>query len=291
MPPFLFDDPIFTQQNQTASFRLVAFDLDHTVLKNDGTLSSVTLSALKMLNEKQIHIVIASGRPYSSLPKELLDFPGIDYAITSNGAALIRLHPLEYIDQIFLPTEEVRSLVSSFGDKYPLEVFINGQGYANQEYVESPSLFGAKERQAAYIQATRIPVKNMTGFIVEHQSEIESLDILVPTIQTNQNLRQQLCPEYPNLHITSSNDHMIEISHGKAGKGNRLAHLLQLLHISPAECVAFGDGDNDADMLQMAGLGIAMENASVAAKKAASYLTYSNEEDGVAAILNYLKWN
>lgn len=52
-----------------------------------------------------------------------------------------------------------------------------------------------------------------------------------------------------------------------------------------------GDGDNDADMLQMAGLGIAMENASLTAKKAASYLTYSNEEDGVAAVLNYLNWN
>lgn len=291
MPPFLFDDPRFTQQNQAVSFRLVAFDLDHTVLKNDGTLSSVTRATLKMLNEKQVHIVIASGRPYSSLPKELLDFPGIDYAITSNGAALVKLHPLEYIDQIFLPREEVWSLVSSFGSQYPLEIFIDGQGYANREYVERPDLFGAKERQVSYIQSTRIPVENMTTFIKEHLEEIESLDILVPTIQINQDLRQQLCPRYPNLHITSSNDHMIEISHITAGKGNRLAHLLQLLHLSPAECIAFGDGDNDADMLQMAGIGIAMENASVAAKKAASYLTYSNEDDGVAAILNYLKWN
>lgn len=291
MPPFLFDDPIFIQQNQTAPFRLVAFDLDRTVLKKDGTLSPVTRSALNMLKEKHVPIVIASGRPYSSLPKELLDFPGIDYAITSNGAALVKLHPMEYIDQIFLPSKEVRSLVSSFSDKYPLEVFIRGQGYANQEYVKSPVLFGANERQAAYIQSTRIPVENMAAFVLEHQTEIESLDILVPTIQINENLRRQLCPQYPNLHITSSNDHMIEISHSTAGKGNRLAHLLQLLHISPEKCVAFGDGDNDADMLQMAGLGIAMENASLTAKKAASYLTYSNEEDGVAAVLNYLNWN
>lgn len=284
----IFHNPDFKQNNQAASYRLVAFDLDRTVLRNDGSLSPATRSVLKELIDRQIHIVIASGRPYSSLPQELLEFPGIDYAITSNGAALVHIHPFEYIDQIFLPVQALRSLVDTYASLYPLEVFINGQGYASQEYVDSPTSFGAKAEHISYVQSTRIPVDNMPKFIFSHQDEIESMDILVPSAQINQDVRRLLCDQYPELHITSSNDHMIEISHGNAGKGNRLSHLLQLLHLSPEECITFGDGDNDADMLSMAGLGIAMENASEAAKKAAAWLTFSNENDGVAAALQLI---
>ena len=284
----IFHHPDFKQKNQAVPYRLVAFDLDRTILRNDGNLSPATRSVLQTLVERKIHIVIASGRPYTSLPQELLDFPEIEYAITSNGAALIRIHPFEYIDQLFIPAQQLQKLVHSYAALYPLEVFISGQGYASREYVESPTSFGANEEHINYVQSTRIPVENMPEFIFRHQDEIESMDILVPSAQINQEIRQILCPKYPELHITSSNDHMIEISHGNAGKGNRLIHLLQLLHLSPEECITFGDGDNDADMLRISGLGIAMENASEAAKKAAACITLSNENDGVAAALRLI---
>ena len=82
---------------------------------------------------------------------------------------------------------------------------------------------------------------------------------------------------------------MLEIGNSSAGKGNTLAVMLERLGIAPGEAMAFGDGDNDKEMLACVKYGIAMANASEDCKKAAYFVTASNEEDGVGkAIRRFL---
>ena len=88
-----------------------------------------------------------------------------------------------------------------------------------------------------------------------------------------------------NAYITSSSPRLIEIAAAEAGKGASLRRLCELLSV-PAQCVAaFGNGDNDADMLSFAGLGVAMENATEACIAASDAVCASNDEHGVAQMI------
>ena len=88
--------------------------------------------------------------------------------------------------------------------------------------------------------------------------------------------------EVPDLYVTSSIDRLLELSHRDAGKHAGLRFVMERLGLSREEVAAFGDGDNDAEMLAFAGTGIAMENASPACLAAADLVTKSCQEDGVA---------
>ena len=85
--------------------------------------------------------------------------------------------------------------------------------------------------------------------------------------------------------MTTSAPHLIEISDEAAGKHAGLKKLLEMLKIDPSEAIAFGDGDNDSEMLREAGLGVAVSNAGELCRAAADMITASNEEDGVAEAL------
>ena len=86
----------------------------------------------------------------------------------------------------------------------------------------------------------------------------------------------------PDIYITSSVRQLIEISHRDTGKHSGVRFVAERLRLSPADIAAFGDGDNDADMLSYVGCGIAMANASPACLAAADHVTLDHREDGVA---------
>ena len=290
---FLEND-IFHKENlsilkqKAGTYRLICLDLDHTLLRNDGTISDFSRTILEKAARNHIHVVIASGRPFQALPPEVLSLSGLQYIITSNGAVLQKLHPFSRMRHFCLSSESLMSLVRDFKKYFPIEVFMDGQGYAEERYIENPVAFGAKPSHIPYIRSTRLPVNDMEAFTLKHGGEIESLDIIVPDDKVNRYLRDTIALSYPEVHVTSSTTHLVEISSKDAGKENQLKYLAQHLHISMQQCISFGDGDNDADMLQACGLGIAMENASEGAKKAAAFVTSSNEADGVAAALNLI---
>ena len=89
----------------------------------------------------------------------------------------------------------------------------------------------------------------------------------------------------PGAYITSSSPRLIEISDAEAGKGASLRRLCDILKIPASAVAAFGNGDNDADMLAFAGLGVAMKNATAACIASADLVCGSNDEHGVAQML------
>ena len=91
-----------------------------------------------------------------------------------------------------------------------------------------------------------------------------------------------------DVYVTSSSPRLIEISAAEAGKGAALQRLAQILNITPQHIAAFGNGDNDADMLAFAGLGIAVKNASKRCLAAADYICPTNDEHGVAITIEKL---
>lgn len=263
--------------------RCIALDLDQTALNEQGRLAPETREALEYAISKGIHIVIASGRPFGALPTDVLSVPGIEYAITSNGAAVYHIPTGKCLHNYTLTPNSVRQIMQLTAEEpITYETFIAGIAYADADYVRDPASFGTSEQGIAYIQRTRRPEPDIIGFIRQHETELDSIDVIVRDKTTQRRLWDLLEQSVPDIYVTSSVWQLIEISHRDAGKHSGLQFLSELLDLTPAEIAAFGDGDNDADMLAFAGCGIAMANASPACLAAADCVTLDHRRHGVA---------
>lgn len=119
----------------------------------------------------------------------------------------------------------------------------------------------------------------------EHEDELDSLDIVAADPVLYKKIEEQIPLVTKAVYTTSAVSYRLEISHKNSGKATGLAYVLNLLDITPEETVAFGDGDNDVEMLVFAGLGVAMENATENCKSAADTVCDRCENDGVAKFL------
>lgn len=273
------------------NIKCIALDLDRTTLNANGRLSEGNYKALCHAIENGVHIVIASGRSFDTLPKDVLAVPGIEYAITSNGAAIYHIPTKTCLHEYKMTPDSIECVLQVAG-KYQvaLEVFIDGVAYALKSYVEDPVAYGTTPQAIPYIQSTRNPVADIVSFIREHIDHIDSMDIVVSNDQQKQLIWDKLKCSCNEIYITSSVSQLIEISHKDAGKHSGLRFIREYLNLNSEETAAFGDGDNDIDLLNEAGIGIAMENASPKCKEAATYITKHHDKDGVAyGILKLLK--
>ncbi len=263
--------------------RLAALDLDDTTLMSDGSLSLETESAIRMAIDAGIEVVIASGRAFNSLPKAVCGIPGIRYAITSNGAAVVLNPSGERLMSLTLHPDETVRILELF-DGELMEAFIDGQAYCDARYMDDPVLYGCSPRYVSYVKTTRLPVEDMRAFMLESAGRLDSIDIMCRSSEHKAMLWERT-GSLTRAYVTSSSPRLIEIADADAGKGAALRRLCRELNI-PRECVAaFGNGDNDADMLTFAGTGVAVENAGERCRAAADIICPANDDNGVAKIL------
>ena len=161
-----------------------------------------------------------------------------------------------------------------------------GAAYAQASYVEDPVRYGARAESIAYIQKTRRPVDDILAFIQEHIRELDCMNIVVG--ERKKELWDKILEEVEDIYVTTSVKQLLEITHKDGGKASGMRFLLERLGIEAGQLLAFGDGDNDKELLKMAGLGIAVENAVPGCKEAADEITLSNDDDGVAVVLEQL---
>ena len=283
--------------------KCIALDLDRTTLDSQGHLSEENRTAIESAVADGIHVVVASGRSLDSLPAEITDIKGIRYAITSNGAAVYDLRERKCLRQFKMTPASVEDILrhmepermkDAYGEaagmsevemseiEISYEAFIDGKAFAESRYVADPVRFGAMPQAISYIQGTRAPVEDMRTFICEHKSELDCIDLVVKNEDMKRKLWKNLRENVRDVYITSSVRQLLEISHRDAGKESGAKFLLEYLGLAREELAAFGDGDNDSGLLQYAGIGFAVANASPECRDAADEIVASNDENGVA---------
>ncbi len=263
--------------------RLIASDLDGTLLRNDKSLSSETVEAIRKAGELGVHFVPSTGRAFEAVPQNVRELPGLQYVITSNGAAIYSLAEKRRIYQCLVPAEAVDQLLEiSMPENMTIEVFVKGVPYTAAEHIKDPAKYGATAFGIEYVKRTRHPVDNIREFVAENRTNVDSFDFVCGDPVILNAVKTEIVEKIPGVYVTSSISHLLEIGNADAGKGKTLLHLLGFLDILPEEVMAFGDADNDLDMIQSVKFGIAMGNASEHLKEAAYHITDSNEEDGVA---------
>lgn len=263
--------------------KLIALDLDRTTLNAKGKISKINRQAIMDAMEAGVHVCIASGRAFDTLPEDVVSIPGIEYAITSNGAAIYQIKGKRLLKSYLLTPQSV-DIILEMSKGYPVtyEAFIDGIAYASEEYIKNPMKFGATPQGVIYVQSTRKPVADIVSFIRDNKEHLDSIDIVVNGNELKEELRTKIAAATSEVYQTSSVKQLLEIAHCNAGKKSGVEFLVHHLGIERNQTAAFGDADNDIDMIEYAGCGIAMENATANLMKVADYVTLHHDKDGVA---------
>ncbi len=266
-------------------YKSVFCDLDKTLLDADGKLSSYSKDIIEKLLDKGIDFVPCSGRAFNSLPVELSGVRGLKYTVTSNGVSIDDFVNKKSIDYVLVPEVIPSRLMEIVGNRnVEFECFIDGQGYASKTYVNDPFILGCRTFRPEYLQRTRIGVEDIKGFILEHKDCIGSVEVIAHPDECAE-IFALLKDKLDGVYVTNSERFLIEISNVNCGKHNGLIRYCNIMGLSKEEVIAFGDGNNDIEMLDIAGLGIAVGNATPECMAHSDYVVGRHDEDGVATEL------
>lgn len=262
--------------------RLIAVDMDGTVLRTDRTVSERTAAALQKAAERGCVVVPASGRVAGNLPKQVVSIPGIRYAITSNGASVIDMLKKVPIYSDLMDAETSRRLVERLlSEGYFAEAYCGGTAYSDRNALNNLKRLNPPEEILSFIEKSQIFVDDLPKYLVSHRLCPEKINLPFLPHGKVEGLRSRLGSNKKYTLCSSLSDN-IEINRAGCSKGKALEHLCGLLEIRREEVLAVGDGGNDLTMLRFAGTGVAMRNASPQALAAADCVTATNDEDGVA---------
>ena len=265
--------------------KLIAFDLDGTLFDDRKQLPQENIAALRAAGDAGILLVPATGRILQGLPDQLLQLGLFRYFIFANGASVYDLDTETQLFSACIPPE-LAVRICEHMDTLPVlyDCYRGEWGYMTQwMYEAAPDFFALEPEILKLVRRLRKPVPELKENIREVDVPLEKLQMYFRPEQMAERERQLLkLPRlFPEIAATSSLKNNIEINSIKAGKGRALLELCAQLGIAPEDTVAFGDGLNDADMLEAAGYGAAMENAADAVKQKADAVIENNNDAGV----------
>ena len=265
--------------------KLIAFDLDGTLFDDRKQLPQENIAALRAAGDAGILLVPATGRILQGLPDQLLQLGLFRYFIFANGASVYDLDTETQLFSACIPPDLAVSICEHM-DTLPVlyDCYRGEWGYMTQwMYEAAPDFFALEPEILKLVRRLRKPVPELKENIQEVDVPLEKLQMYFRPEQMAERERQllELPRLFPEIAATSSLKNNIEINSIKAGKGRALLELCAQLGIAPEDTVAFGDGLNDADMLEAAGYGAAMENAADAVKQKADAVIENNNDAGV----------
>ena len=266
--------------------KLIGFDLDGTLLTSDKRLSERTKKALSDAVSQGVVLVPATGRPLSGVPQELLEFPGIRYVVTANGARVLDIAEGKTMTEELLPREKCQKILEIF-EKYDTlrEIYFDGVGYVERVQLENISRYQGDPAMQKYICATRRPVENARAKFESETRGMDKIQALFARMEDKDTAWQEILAEVSDVEVTGALSNNIEVNAKGIHKGNALLKLGELLHINMEEIMAFGDGKNDTKMLDTVGVGVAMANSVPEVLAVADMVTASNDDDGVAKVI------
>ena len=268
------------------SYKVLVLDIDGTLTNSKKQISPATKRALLSAQKKGVKVVLASGRPTQGI-KPLADELELDrfggYVLSFNGAVVTNYETKEVIYRKELPMEEVSSLYQS-SRKYGLPI-VSYQGdsivseIVDDEYVEIEA------------RINQMPVVKVDNFVETIKDPVPKC-LMVGEGNYLATVEKEVNEAFGDrLNVYRSEPFFLEIMPQNIDKAYSLGKLLDYLGLSKDEMIACGDGFNDLSMIKYAGLGVAMGNAQPIVKESADYVTLTNDEDGVASVVNEFIFN
>ncbi|WKC75229.1 Cof-type HAD-IIB family hydrolase [Borreliella yangtzensis] len=262
-------------------YKMLVFDLDGTLLNNSHEISFLTLEVLLTL-EKDFKIIIATGRRLSEVKNIRNQLKKInineDYLVTVNGAEvflqenLIFRHTMNY--------DLVKEILKIYTGNIDVNLYTFDTWYSNSD-VKSPIM-----KHFIRDLGLNVIIRDLTKLDVDSVSKIVYYcDDLTTLNKLNNDIRNK---DFQDIRVFFSSKDLLEVTNINANKYNAIKDIAFLEKISLCDIIAFGDNNNDYEMLKNLGKGVLMKNANEFLKihLANNEITrFNNNEDGVARFL------
>ena len=271
--------------------RLIALDLDGTLLGSDKQLSAENAAALERAAKEGIEIVPATGRFYRGMPQNVRELPYVRYVITVNGAQVFDVARQQTVCGSEIPWKRAVAVMERLDELDVIyDCYQDGWGWMTQAFYDKAEQFAAHIHSLEMIRNLRTPVPELKACLKERARDVQKIQIFFRDMEKRAEALQALPEAFPDLVVTTSIVNNIEINSREATKGVALQKLAAYLGIPIAQTMAFGDDRNDISMLEEAGIGVAMGNAGEEVKRAADYVTDDCDHSGVARAIQHFLW-
>lgn len=261
--------------------KMIALDLDGTLLTSDKTISNANEKALKQLHEAGVKIVICTGRPINAIWR-FIEQLGLteenDYTITFNGSLVVHNSDKKVLFREGLQKYDF-DLLYEYCQKVnaPLDILDYEQVYSITDL--KPSKY--PEQFHGNIKFDSETFENLSATNTYSKGIVCDDPYLVDEYQAK--LTKNMQEKY---HIVRSQPKIMEFLAAGMDKAVGLKHLLNYFGCDYSNLMAFGDAENDLGMLKAAEVGVVMENANADIKAAGNAVTLNNDADGVAYYVN-----
>ncbi|MFC3749067.1 Cof-type HAD-IIB family hydrolase [Paenibacillus sp. GCM10012306] len=249
-------------------YKIVFFDVDGTLTSHkDGKIPESTKLAIQALQHKGLKVVAATGRPLSmcGVVREL----GIDTFITANGGHV--KHGEQVIHKVPVEPKNLREVYD----------YAVSQQHGMSFYTEEFCMNG--------IQDTTIMQALQETFFMEEYPVFNPLiceqEVYLMCLFANDSMLEGYQDKFPHLTFRRWHPYVLNVLQDEVCKSAAILKVLEYFGLDAAEAIAFGDGENDIDMLELVGLGIAMGNGGDRLKQAADFVTKASGEDGIGYAL------
>ncbi len=269
--------------------KLLALDLDGTLFNSDSVVTEKNKTAVVNARSAGVEVTISTGRPFVGLPLAFMEETDIRYAITTNGSAVYALPGKQCLYSQCMDPDKTASLLEVLVTKHMhFDVFIDGNGYSDARLRPVIDELEMALPLRNYIKKTRQVVEDIAGYVRNSGSAVQKITMNFPGDEGNA-VRQEVASflsKDPYYRVVSGGYNNLEVTRHDVSKADALRFLCGHLHIDIKDSMAIGDTENDLDILIASGTGIAMGNSPENIKTAADLITLSNDEDGVAAVIN-----
>ena len=288
-------------------YKLMAIDLDGTLLDSYGEISKENRTAITYALDKGVEVVLASGRDPQTMQKISLDLGIQNYLIAGNGASVYSIKEQKTIYEKYISTKKALKIIrmckenSIFLNVYTDQGIITESMNYNVKVFNSENTHKPVEKQTnievvkdleKYIENTNLNIlkiiicddsKIIFNNIIQTLKKIGGIDVLEVEHMSKKIIKigtEEIEIEYFYTEVSSQN----------VDKWNAIEYLLSLLKIKKEETVCIGDNMNDKKMVQNAGVGVVMKDSALAAQNIGDYISETNNQNGVEkAIYQYLQ--
>jgi Cof subfamily protein (haloacid dehalogenase superfamily) len=253
------------------TYKIVFFDVDGTLINyENGAVEESTRQAIHLLQDKGIHLVAATGRPLSMC--EGLKSLGIETFITANGAYV------KHKDVVIHKIPIEKGIVQN------VQAFAQQQQHSLTFFTEQLTMNAIQNPLALSAMQETLSLRD---FPVRNDSIIEE-EVFLMCLYADEQAEKRLACQFSNILRQRWHPYIVNVLQQDVSKSIAVKAVLDYFEINFKDAIAFGDGENDIDMLEQVGLGVAMGNGSQALKNAADFVTKKSIEGGIDFALRQL---
>ncbi|MFJ7992624.1 Cof-type HAD-IIB family hydrolase [Peribacillus frigoritolerans] len=266
-------------------YRLLAVNIDGTLLQSNGRLNKSTKEAIDYVHQKGVHVALVTSRNYHSA-KKVAKALKINPMIVAQQGAFVGAS-MEKPIMVKRISEELTAELVQMLEKTTCQILLIHEKYSLGNRVNLPeNLLG---KSVMYLNDQNIYAQNYVDDIseelIDQPMAPTKMDIIFPEKNARNDMLKLIKEMFPEVDVLLHPGHKLTIVPKGVSKWSGVLYLADHLEVKRTEIVSIGDGLDDMEMIAGSGLGVAMGNADEEVRKVAKWVTRSNDQDGVAYML------